>query len=104
MKVKKIINDYENICNKIAHKFAKKQKIDFDGWVGDEIGGTAVFATQYYFNIDDIVLDIKTKQPKGFILQWQDEMIDFNIGKHTENFKNINYKSFTMGLRLKDIE
>jgi hypothetical protein len=104
MKIKKLINKHETICNEIVYKFAKKQKMNFNGWVGDHVGGTAEFASQYYFNINDIVLNLKTKQPKGFILQWQDEYVKFNIGKQSENFKDISYYSFTMGLRLNDIE
>lgn len=81
----------------------KKQDLDFDGWVGDHIGETAVFSCQYYFNLSDMILDLKTKQPKRLILRWQDDYIDFNIGKEPEDRKEINYKSYTMGLRLKDL-
>jgi hypothetical protein len=94
MTTKQLITDYENACNSIIKAFCKKQGVEFDGWVSDEVGGIAQFNMQYFFNISDIVLDLKTRQPKGAILSWQDENID----------DDINYKSYTMGLRVKDIK
>lgn len=35
---------YELVCNEFVQKFCDKQEIDFDGWVGNEIGGIALFA------------------------------------------------------------
>ena len=101
MKTNEIINFYQIYCNKIINKFAKKQDLQFDGWVGDDIGNVSCFCGEYYFNLSDIILDLKTKQPKGFILQWQIEYLEFNVTKEIEQHKNINYKSYTMGLRLK---
>lgn len=43
-------------------KFCNKQNIICDGWVGDEVGGIASFACQYFFNLADIILDLKTKR------------------------------------------
>jgi hypothetical protein len=68
-----------------------------DGWVCDEVGGIASFACQYFFNLSDIILDLNTKQPKGNILNWQSEDVDFNM--FNEKQQHINYKSYTMGLR-----
>ena len=104
VKLQELNRQYEFVCNEWVQKFCNKQQIDFDGWVGDEIGGIASFACQYFFNLSDIILDLKTKQPKGNILNWQSEDVDFNM--FNENQKHINYKSYTMGLRheqLKDV-
>ena len=46
-----------------------KQQIDFDGWVGDEIGGINFICLSIFFNLSDIILDLNTKQPKGQILK-----------------------------------
>ena len=89
-----IIEQYEKACNNIVKHFAKKQDIQFDYWIAEEIGGVAAFIGQYFFHISDIVLDMKTNHPKGLILQWHDENIE----------KRINYKSYISGLRVKDLE
>ena len=102
--LKELNLQYQFICNEWVQKFCNKQQIEFDGWVGDEIGGIASFACQYFFNLSDIILDLNTKQPKGNILNWQSEDVDFNM--FNEKQQHINYKSYTMGLRheqLKDL-
>ena len=101
IKLQELNRQYEFVCNEWIQKFCNKQQIDFDGWVGDEIGGIASFACQYFFNLSDIILDLNTKQPKGNILNWQSEDVDFNM--FNENQQHINYKSYTMGLRRKQL-
>ena len=97
IKLQELNRQYEFVCNEWVQKFCNKQQIDFDGWVGDEIGGIASFSCQYFFNLSDIILDLNTKQPKGNILNWQSEDVDFNM--FNEKQQHINYKSYTMGLR-----
>lgn len=95
--MREIIAQYENNCNNLVKLFAKKQGLDFDFWVSDIVGGVACFSHHYYFSIDDLVLDLKTKQKKGLILQWQEDGV--------ENYPlNINYYSYTKGLRYKDLK
>lgn len=102
MTTKQLITDYENACNSIVKAFCKKQGVEFDGWMGDEVGGVASFVMQYFFSISDIVLDLKTRQPKGAILSWQDDNVE--QGFKTKNYTPINYKSYTMGLRAWDVK
>jgi hypothetical protein len=97
MKTKELKEKYEFICNEFVAKFEKKQQIDFEGWVDYEIGGIASFSFQYYFNLSDIIFDLKTNQPKGCIKNWSNEETDFNV--FNKNPQHINYKSYTMGLR-----
>lgn len=97
-----LLDNYDTVCNDIVTKFSNKQGLEFDGWVADEVGGIAGFATQYFFNISDIVLDLKNKQPKGFILEWQNDGTDFNLLKEKPEY--INYKSYIMGLRYNDLK
>ena len=93
---------YEIICNEYVRKFSDKQDLEFDGWVGDEVGGIASFSSQYFFNISDIVFDLNTNQPVGLILHWQEDGTDYNIQR--EKTEYINYKSYTMGLRYEDLK
>jgi len=93
----KLQNKYESVCEKYIQVFSKKQDVEFDGWIGGQIGGIAEFIGQYFFNFQDIVWDINSKQPKGTILQWQDDCL--------ENApKSINYFSYTKGLRFSDLK
>lgn len=102
IKLEELNKQYEFVCHEWVQKFCNKQKIDFDGWVSDEIGGIASFACQYFLNLSDIILDIKTKQPKGLILDWQSESVDFNMLKEEKQY--ISYKSYTMGLRYSNLK
>jgi hypothetical protein len=97
MKTKDLVAQYELVCNEYIKKFCKKQSIEFDGWVGDEIGDIAGFAEQYFFSLSDIVWDINSRQPKGLILSWQDDYV-------SNPTKAINYFSYTKGLRSTDIK
>ncbi len=93
---------YDFVCNEYIKLFCEKQKIDFDGWISDEIGGIAAFISEYYFSMSDIVFDLHTNQPVNLILDWQSDGVD----AHFENpeLSTINYMSYTMGLRYEDIK
>jgi hypothetical protein len=101
LNLKKLKNQYDNVCNEYVRRFCEKQKIDFDGWIGDEAGGIASFICQYFFNMSDIILDITTNQPAGFILDWQSDGVDYNLLKDKTEY--INYNSYIMGLRYSDL-
>jgi hypothetical protein len=84
-----LINHYEYYCEQIVSKFAIKQEIEFDGWVSDEVGGLAAFCGhQYFFNMYEIVRDLKTNQPSGLILDWHNENLEAS--------PRINYFSYTL--------
>jgi len=102
MKIKEVKERHESACNEYVKLFCKKQGIEFDFWIGDEIGGIASFIQQYYFTISDIALDLNTRQPKHLILSWHNDSVDYSF-KHTDGFK-INYLSYTMGLRYTDLK
>lgn len=103
-KVQKLIENYEKSCNAIAREFSRKQGFDEDDlfWVGGEVGGIASFIEQYYFGMDDIILDLSTSQKKYFILNWQEDGTDYNIRTNKTDF--INYKSYIQGLRYRDFK
>jgi len=97
-----LIDNYENICNELLQKFITKQGIEFDGWIAEEVGTIACCSSQYFFNFEDIVHDLKTKQPKGLILDWLMDGTDYNMFR--EKTQYINYKSYTIGLRYSDLK
>lgn len=94
----KAIQQYEQACNDILQAFIEKQGFDwyYDGWIG-EIGSIAGFSEQYFFNIEDMVLDLKTNQPKGLILEWQNAGTDWNMFLDEPCW--INYQSWIDGKR-----
>jgi len=94
---KTLKKQYEFVCNEYIRKFIDKQEIEFDGWIGNDIGGVASFINQYYFNLQDIIWDINSEQAQGLILSWQDDSLD-----NTE--QTINYFSYSKGLRYSDLK
>jgi hypothetical protein len=95
-----IIIDYYSACRNLVAHFCQKQDIVFDYWIGNCVGGSASFIEQYVFSMDDILLDISTNQPVGLILKWQDESVTAHIENSESEVANMNYKSYTMGLRI----
>lgn len=98
-KIKALKANFEAACNDMVQEFCIKQKLEFDGWIAGEVGGVASFINEYYFGLMDIVLDITTKQPKGLILQWQDDGVEWAFNTPSRERQLINYKSYTLGLR-----
>ena len=99
---KALNKQYDSICNEIVDMFARKHSLDFDGWVSDEVGGIAVFSTQYFFSMSDIIFDLQTKQKKWFILEWQTVGAEYH--SRTGSDKSINYRSYAMGMRYEDLD
>ena len=91
-KTEKLILQYEKACNGIGRQFEKKQEIEFDGWVANDIGSVAGFIGQYYFNMEDMIYDLTTDQPKDMILDWQDYVV-------TTEKTHVNYRAYSKGMR-----
>jgi hypothetical protein len=94
----KEIEQYHKSCNRLVQKFAKKQELVFDYWVGEEIGGTASFCEEYFFSLAEIILDLETEQPRGKIVQWLQASVEDYFSKGLDSLM-INYRSYIMGAR-----
>ena len=94
-KIKNLNKSYKDICSKYIIAFCEKQEMEFYGWVGDEVGGVAL-CSDFFFNFQDIVWDINSKQLKGLIIDWYYECLEMPE-------KSINYYSYTKGLRVSQI-
>ena len=92
---------YESVAIAYLNKFIRKQVLDFDGWVGDDIGGIAYFCCQYFFNLDDIRYDIDNECEVGLILRWQEDGVEHDMNGF---FDDINYRSYHNGLRYEDLK
>ncbi len=95
-KRKKLQNDYESVANAYLAEFCEKQELQFESWVGDIVGGIAMFG-DYYFDFSDIVWDINSNQPPNTIFAWYEENLQIPD-------KSINYFSYTKGLRVSKLE
>lgn len=80
--------------------FCLKHGFDFDGWVGDEIGGMGSFG-DFYFNYDVIRYDIDHNVRKGTLIRWYDAELQHNAEREVP--QHINYSSWCKGLRHKDL-
>ena len=94
--IKQLKADYEAICMEYIERFCKRQEMDFEGWVGNDVGGIALI-DDFFFGFSDIVYDVNTKQSKGLIIDWYNDNVDYPD-------KAINYYSFTKGLRVSEIK
>lgn len=94
--MKDLKQNYDKACNEYIEYFSKKQYMQFEFWVADEVGGVACFG-DYFFSMTDIILDIESAQPTGFILDWQNEISDQDPTDDKSIF--INYRSYIKGLR-----
>lgn len=83
---------YENACNEYVDVFCKKQEMTNEGWVNDDVG-EIICCSSYFFNLRDIRHDIDTNQPKGQIIDWYYECLDYPM-------ESINYYSYSKGLRI----
>ena len=93
METKHLIHGYEKYCNAIVKAFAEKQDLDFSYWI-DRVGCIACFIDQYYFGLEDIILDLTMEMPKGFILEWQNANVECGDSK-----KHLEYIQYINGVR-----
>ena len=90
-------DNLEKATMDIVKAFEKKQELSLEHFVCDDVTGIACFGCVFYFNISDICHDIFTEQPKELIVNWLYDCID-------NPELTINYQSYCMGLRFKDID
>ena len=67
--MKTLKQKYEQIANDYINEFSKKHEIDFDGWIGEDIGGVALFG-DYFFNFDDLRYAIDNGLSFDWFIDW----------------------------------
>ena len=90
LKEKEVVELFEYATRNLIKEFCHKQDLQFEFDNYDIVKGI-VCLSDYFFNIEDIYLDMKHNHPKGKILQWYDYVLTHNA--------NINYNSYCMGFR-----
>ena len=96
-KIEKLKKEYDKVINDFIKLFEEKQGVCFEYWIADNIGGIACFGDILFFNLDDIVYDLTSNQPKGQIIDWVYESI------YNEDAK-LNYYSYSKGLKFSDLK
>lgn len=94
--LERIRKKYVEACTRYVTLFCEKQELDFDFWVADRVGGT-FFCGDYFFDIQDVIFDLETNQPKEAILDWYCENINDSNTK-------VSYLSYSNGLRVADVK
>ena len=77
MNIEKLHELYLTSCVGMIDKFEKKHNYKFTGWVGG-VGCIASFIDEYFFNMDDLIYDLVSEQPKGLIFDWMSTEIEAN--------------------------
>jgi len=91
-----LIANYNNACEKLIKKFVQKHKYEF----AYSIGSIYCFIDQYYFDIDDIIYDLKEDLPKDLIFQWQDDSI--KAYEVNGQLNKISLENYSKGVRYSD--
>lgn len=91
-----IINDFHNICNKLADTVNKQlfESRRNKYWVGDEIGGICDFEDTDFLTPEEMVLIIENKLTYEQYAAWRDANIEYGLTKGY-----INLKSWLLGCR-----
>lgn len=90
----KEIKNYDKAIVDIIDVFCKKQDVEFSY----SVGGLFCFIEQYFFSIHDIIFDLKSKQKKGTILEWDNYLVNTNIGSSKHPY-TISYEAYCKGYR-----
>ena len=88
-KINSAVEDVENSINYMMELFADKQDLNFVDYA-DEHLGIAHFDVNYWLNVSDILYDLKTDQPKGRIIEWNEKATEYQGSYCT-------YKAYTLG-------
>jgi hypothetical protein len=90
---------YESIIDEYVKRFEKKHGLQLESWVSDDKNGVACFGDILYFSVNDIIYDINNKLPKGLIINWLEDGIDY----YEKKGQTINIHSYAKGLRYQDL-
>ena len=96
MKITELKNLIDNCIDLYTELFCKKQGCTANGWIGNIKGGINCFADAY-LSLEDICIDLEMDIPKGAIFEWYWDNVD-------NKEKDINYYSYALGLRIKNIK
>ena len=74
--IERISREYEVVVLQYIDLFSKKQDLDFEFWVAEEVGEIACFGDHYYFKFSDIKVDLERNVPKHSIIDWLEDSMN----------------------------
>lgn len=83
--------EYEKAVKSYINYFCLKHELEFEFWVGDEVGRICCMG-DYYFDFDNIRYDIDNDIERDFIFQWYDYALEHYHEK--TGMPDLNYKNF----------
>jgi len=95
-KLAKLKQLYKYVEDQYVQKFCNKHGLEFDYF-----GGDIYCFGDYFFSFNEIKFDLENKLPKGLIIEWQNDSVEYAM--NNPHGKAINLKSYSMGLRYKDL-
>lgn len=94
--ITKLKNRLDACIDEYTELFCLKQECSAEGWIGNIKGGLNCFSDAF-LSLEDIRLDLEMDAPKGAIWDW------YWDNRENED-KAINYYSYLLGLRIKNIK
>ena len=85
--IETIINSYENNCDLIATMFCLKYEFTNEGWVADQ-QGTVLMASDYFFNMEDIILSLKYDVDIDDMFEYYDYALNIGMNNSNNNDKD----------------
>ena len=76
---------YESGCLGYVHQFETKHSIEFDGWVGNEVGELASF-NEMFVNFRDLKFDIDSNLPEQIFAEWYYDCLDKGVVKPLKQY------------------
>ena len=76
---------YESGCLAYVFQFETKHSIEFDGWVGNEVGELASF-NEMFVNFRDLKFDIDSNLPEHIFAEWYYDCLDKGVAKPLKQY------------------
>jgi len=84
------LKNCEQAINALVDEFCECYELQFEGWVGNEIGGVFL-ASDLFLNVNNVMDCFRYGMPKDKFFEWYDQWI-----KPDDNAVRLNIKNFVL--------
>ena len=100
-------NDYEDACNNYITEFVRISEFDFEGWIGYNVGGIALFG-DYAIDFSNIVYIVDNDVPIDTFVNWywfcaEYEQCKINLQNYFKLECDYKAEKIKLGLKENDI-
>ena len=92
---------YSKLVAKYIGHFCEKEDMEFNGWVGDLIGEVA-YINDYHLDFNDIRKSVDFEMPKGMIIEWHDQSVEYALENDCSDFR-INLTTYFKGIKYENL-